>query len=89
LKTLPSLPVPTNSDPSLAAATDHRNGAAVSYTRSVAGPRTSCPAPSIERLSTSPFRKSLCAAASKNFGDEAESETAASAAAATAAAKRG
>src|ERR1043166_1891483 len=38
---------------------------------SSAGPSTSWPRPSIDRLSTSPFRKSAWVVAWKNFGEEA------------------
>ena len=49
--------------PSGADTIDHKNGADVSYTSSVTGPSVSWPWLSIERFSTSPFRKSVCVAA--------------------------
>src|SRR5437762_11576623 len=73
LKTLPSFPLPTYSDPSGAAAIDQRNGAVVSANSSVAGPSTRRPCPSIERLSTSPRRNSVSVAVCQNTGFEAMS----------------
>ena len=50
------------------ATTVHRNGAAVSATSDVDGPRNTRPSLSMDRSSTSPFRKSLCVATVQNVG---------------------
>src|SRR3954468_1609147 len=70
--TWPSLPVPAHSVPSAPASSVHRNGAAVSATCVVAGPRKTRPSLSMERFSTSPLRKSVWVATVQNVGAEAE-----------------
>src|SRR5262245_18781810 len=66
--TLPSLPDPAQIVPSLDAMTLHRNGATVSASTDADGPRNTRPSASIDRSSTSPFRKSFWVDTVQNVG---------------------
>src|SRR5204863_7096269 len=83
-RTRPSLPVPAQSVPSAPESTVHRNGAEVSATCAVTGPRKTRPSLSIERFSTSPLRKSACVDTVQKVGVEARSTADAAQAATTA-----